>query len=104
MGVTVEVKGCWHPEVDHALRTQLAERYLVPEGERQGVYIVAWFAADDWDIKDWRRKACAGRGLAESRSLFAEQARQVSEELDLEIEAVVLDCSLPPRSGPARRA
>lgn len=76
--VTVEVKGCWHPEVDHALRTQLAERYLVPEGERQGVYVVGWFAADDWDTKDWRRKACARRGLAESRSMFAEQAREVS--------------------------
>jgi hypothetical protein len=101
--VTVEVKGCWHDKVETALRAQLAERYLLPEGQRQGIYVVGWFAADDWTEDDWRRTACAARGLAESRGLFADQARDVSAELDLEIDAVVLDCSLPPRDGPARR-
>jgi hypothetical protein len=103
VAVTVEVKGCWNREVDTALRTQLAERYLVPDGQRQGVYIVGWFAADDWNTTDWRRRACA-RGLEDNRRVFAEQARDVSRDLDVEIDAVVLDCSLPPRNGPAQRA
>lgn len=104
VSVTVEVKGCWHPAVDTALRVQLAERYLLPEGERQGIYVVGWFAADDWDRTDWRRRACAGRDLESSRQAFKQQAGEVSAELDLEIDAVVLDCSLPPREGPARRS
>jgi hypothetical protein len=103
VAVTVEVKGCWHPELDTALRTQLAERYLLPEGQRQGIYVVGWFAADDWDPTDWRRAACAGRGLEQSVRTFDDQARDVSAELHVEINAVVLDCSLPPRDGPARR-
>jgi hypothetical protein len=104
VGVTIEVKGCWHPEVNEAMKSQLAERYLLPEGQRQGIYVVGWFAADDWDSEDWRRTPCARRGLQESRTFVAEQAREVSAEHDVEIEAVVLDCSLPPRTGPARRA
>jgi hypothetical protein len=104
VGVTVEVKGCWHAEVNGAMKSQLAERYLLPEGQQQGIYVVGWFAADDWDSEDWRRTACARRGLAESRTFFGEQAREVSAEHNVEIEAVVLDCSLPPRMGAARRA
>ena len=101
--VTIEVKGCWNREVDTALRTQLAERYVLPEGQRQGIYVVGWFAADGWNTEDWRRGACA-RGLEENRRVFADQARDVSRDLYVEIDAVVLDCSLPPRNGPARRA
>jgi hypothetical protein len=103
VSATLEVKGCWHPELDRAMATQLAARYLLPEGQRQGIYVVGWFAADDWDIDDRRHKRCARRGLEESRAFFAEQAGEVSGQHDVQITAVVLDCSLPPREGPARR-
>ena len=104
VGVTVEVKGCWHPEVNEAMKSQLAERYLLPEGQQQGIYVVGWFEADDWDSEDWRCTPYARRGLQESCTFFGEQAREVSAEHNVEIEAVVLDCSLPPRTGAARRA
>jgi hypothetical protein len=104
VSVTIEVKGCWHPKVNEAMRSQLAERYLLPEGQRQGIYLVGWFASDDWDTDDWRRTPCARRGLQESREFFIDQARQVSAQPAIDIEAVVLDCSLPPRKGPARRS
>jgi hypothetical protein len=104
VSVTIEVKGCWHPNVNEAMRSQLAERYLLPEGQRQGIYVVGWFATDDWDTDDWRRTPCGRRTLQESRAFFADQTHEVSAQHDVEIEAVVLDCSLPPRRGPARRA
>jgi hypothetical protein len=104
VSLTIEVKGCWNQELDQAMSTQLAERYLLAEGQRQGIYVVGWFAADDWDKDDWRRTRCGRRELDESRTFFAEQAREVSAQHGVQIAAVVLDCSLPPRKGPARRA
>lgn len=80
--VTVEIKGCWHEEVDEAMRTQLAERYLLPEGQRQGIYVVGWFAADDWDKKDWRRSRCGRRSLHDTRASFETQAREITATLD----------------------
>jgi hypothetical protein len=103
VSVTIEVKGCWNTELDEAMRTQLAERYLLSECQRQGIYVVGWFAADDWDRTDWKQSPCARRGLDESRAFFTQQAREVSAAYHVEIAAVVLDCSLPPRHGPARR-
>jgi hypothetical protein len=95
--VTIEVKGCWNEDLDEAMRTQLAERYLLAEGQRQGIYLVGWFAADDWDKSDWKRTRCGRRSLEESRTFFADQAREISAAQNVEIAAVVLDCSLPPR-------
>ena len=101
--VTVEVKGCWNADLDTAMVTQLVERYLLPERERQGIYVVGWFAADDWDDTDRRCRACARRSLSVSREQFEREAVQVSAARDVDITAVTLDCSLPPRAGPARR-
>jgi hypothetical protein len=103
VSVTIEVKGCWNAELDEAMQTQLAERYLVAEGQRQGIYVVGWFDADNWDEKDWKRTPCARRGLEESRSFFTDQAREVSAARGVQIDALALDCSLPPREGSARR-
>jgi hypothetical protein len=104
VSVTIEVKGCWHSDIDTAMKSQLAERYLLPEGQQQGIYLVGWFDADDWDTNDRRCTRCRRRGLQDSHAFFVQQAREVSAEHKVEIDAVVLDCSLPPRRGPARRA
>lgn len=93
--VIVEVKGAWNRELDRAMRGQLAERYLLPAGHRDGVYVVGWFAAEDWDPRDWRRARCARRDLRESRDYFSRQAEQVSAQCAVAIDAIVLDCSLP---------
>lgn len=104
VSVSIEVKGCWHPKVDEAMETQLAERYLRNEGRCQGVYIVGWFAAGDWNESDRRRRACARRDLSESRRFFAEQARDVSSRHELQIDAFVLDATLSTRAAPASAA
>jgi DNA-binding transcriptional regulator/RsmH inhibitor MraZ len=92
--VTVEVKCAWNQELDEAMRSQLAERYLLRAGHRQGIYVVGWFAAENWDTDDWRRARCSRRALQESRDFFGEQAQQVSAQCGVEIDAIVLDCSL----------
>jgi hypothetical protein len=38
--------------------------------ERHGMYVVGWFAADDWDESDWRRPRCGRRSLQETRAFF----------------------------------
>ena len=72
VAVTVEVKGCWHAEVDGAMRTQLADRYLQGEGRRQAIYVVGWYAADDWD-PTIAGAACARRDFGDTRGFFAGQ-------------------------------
>jgi hypothetical protein len=93
--VIVEVKGAWDKELDKAMRRQLTDRYLLPTGHRHGVYVIGWFAAESWDTRDWRRARCARRDLQESRDYFSQQAQQVSAQCAVEIDAIVLDCSLP---------
>jgi hypothetical protein len=90
--VTIEVKGCWHRGVETALRAQLVERYLLAAGRRQGIYVVAWFPPGPWDAAD-RRRRDARRDLDELRALLAAQAQAAGAACDVEVDAVVLDCS-----------
>ena len=44
IGLPVEIKGLWHPEVWNAHLTQLAARYTHDwHAQGRGVYIVLWF-------------------------------------------------------------
>ena len=38
--VTIEVKGCWHREVNKAMKAQLLERYLTESKSDHGIYLV----------------------------------------------------------------
>ncbi len=102
--VVVEVKGCWHNEVMNALRTQLIDRYLTNTGIVDGVYVVGWFAADDWDPEDRRNFRCARCSPDQLRRTLDQQAREESAATDTSVDAVVLDCSIPPRRDIASRA
>ncbi len=65
--VTVEVKGCWHADVKTAMRSQLVDRYLTGTGTTHGIYLVFWFAADEWDPRDSRRRRCTARPTETAR-------------------------------------
>ena len=45
----IELKGNWNAELMTAMRTQLTEDYLIPEGLRHGVYVTAWFDTGLWN-------------------------------------------------------
>ncbi|WP_095204113.1 hypothetical protein [Mesorhizobium carmichaelinearum] len=46
--LTIEVKGQWHPELFTGAAEQLDTRYSShPDAERQGIYLVLWFGAQE---------------------------------------------------------
>jgi hypothetical protein len=65
----VEVKGCWNPEVETALETQLVGDYLRGTGNRYGIYLVIWFEGE----------RCAGRDRDATMQALAELARQLED-------------------------
>jgi hypothetical protein len=94
VAVSIELKCCWHRDLDTAMRDQLLERYL-DEDDNQGIYLVAYFDSPDWEDGDRdNRRACRRRDLPETRSFFAAQAEALSAVEVADIDAFVLDCRL----------
>jgi hypothetical protein len=53
LSVIVDVKGCWHPELDHAMERQLVGRYLKDNpSARHGLYLIGWNNCPCWNKKD----------------------------------------------------
>ncbi len=92
--VVIELKCCWHGDLDEAMKEQLVDRYL--DGDhRQGIYVVAHFDSPDWDDADGaNRRRCRRRDFQGSRDFFVRQAERVSADGTAEVNAFVLDCSL----------
>jgi hypothetical protein len=83
------------------MNEQLAIKYLKPDLTDQGVYLVFWFAGDEWEDSDReserRRRARATRSdPAELLSILTKQAIDVSTTQSVAIAAMVIDASLPP--------
>jgi hypothetical protein len=100
--VTIEVKGCWHAKVKTAMRSQLVDRYLTGTRTTYGIYLVFWFAADGWDAADSRSRRCV-RDPQKLHETLSEQARSLTAETRATVRSFVIDGSLPPATGPARR-
>ena len=60
----IEVKGCWHTDLNTAMKTQLVDRYLRDNRCQHGLYLVGWFNCDQWDDEDYRKKRCQKAALA----------------------------------------
>ncbi len=75
--VIIEVKGCWHGEVQTAMKTQLVERYLADNTCPYGLYLVGWFYCEQWDDEDSRKKK-KQKTIEEAREQFDEQATDLS--------------------------
>lgn len=94
VSVSVELKCCWHADLDTAMRDQLVSRYLDAENS-QGIYLVAQFDSPDWTQEDNRnRSRCRRRTVEEARRFFEEQANAIGGEGLADVSAFVLDCSL----------
>jgi hypothetical protein len=94
--VIIEVKGCWHREVDTAMQTQLVERYLRDNPSRHGLYLVGWFNCPQWDPDDHRKDDAPQITVEEARVQFAQQAEALtarSEGRHL-VKSFVLDTAL----------
>lgn len=89
----IEVKGCWHDELQTAMEAQLKNRYLKENDCEYGIYLVGWFACDAWDETDPRRKKVPQWQLAAARSFFDSQCQQLSDGSPL-LKSIVLDTLL----------
>jgi predicted NACHT family NTPase len=88
----IEVKGCWNPELDMAMDTQLADRYLKDSDCNNGLYLVGWFNCDQWDNKDYRKKA-SKLNIDELMKLLNAQAAKLSQN-DINMKIFVINTSL----------
>lgn len=93
-GLIIEVKGCWHDEVDSALKEQLVERYLKDNPNRAGLYLVIWFSTENWDPSDHRRSNVPRRSVEESRSFYKKQAEAEAQRTGRLVASCVLDATL----------
>lgn len=95
-------QGGWHNDVRTAMKHQLVERYLTGASTTHGIYLVIWFASENWDPKDSRRSKCI-KDPQKLQDLLADQARELTSTTHTSVRAFVMDGSLPPGRGPARR-
>lgn len=89
--VVIEVKGCWHPELAKAMKTQLKDRYLTQNGYQHGIYLIAAFQSESWDMQDSRKKDCR-IAFKELQQRYEQQAKELSDPV-IHLEAFVLDLS-----------
>ncbi|MCU0543877.1 MAG: hypothetical protein MUE44_17140 [Oscillatoriaceae cyanobacterium Prado104] len=91
--VIVEVKGCWHSEIQTAMQSQLVERYLADNVCPYGLYLVGWFNCQQWDNEDSRKKQVPKKTLDEARIQFDEQAQRLTSPASI-VRAYVLNAAL----------
>ena len=99
----IELKGNWHADLMTAMRTQLANDYLVPEKLRHGVYVTAWFDTDLWnDPADTRRGAARTRDRDETAAGLVSRAEGL-RDLGLDVRSVVVYIPRPVKSARTER-
>ncbi|MBF2072932.1 MAG: hypothetical protein IGS50_04105 [Synechococcales cyanobacterium C42_A2020_086] len=91
--VIIEVKGCWHSEVQTAMQSQLVERYLSDNVCPYGLYLVGWFNCQQWNDEDSRKKQAPQITLNQARIQFDEQAQRLTSSVNT-VRAYVLNTAL----------
>lgn len=89
----IEVKGCWHDDLETAWEEQLLNRYMADIHTSDGIYLLIWFDQKSWDKCDQRkRKAARYSSVSDLENrmsgLIAERGLSVAT-----IDVVVLDAS-----------
>ena len=92
--VIIEAKGCWNPDLDLAMQTQLVDRYLTGGDCRHGIYVVGWFACPQWGPADGRNRATPKISLDDATRQFESQATAMSRS-EVLVRSVVLNTALP---------
>ena len=91
--VIVEVKACWHPELQTAMESQLRDRYLKDNSCVRGIYLVAWFRCDQWNSADDRHRKTPKWTSDEAQTRLEGQAQSISQP-DAQLRAFVLNAGL----------
>ena len=93
ISVVIEVKGCWHKELDQAMKTQLIDRYLNEARCQHGLYLIGWFNCLQWSANDSRQKQSPKQDLEEARTQFDSQAHELSQS-GVTVKAFVMNTAL----------
>jgi hypothetical protein len=91
--VIIEVKGCWHKELNSAMETQLVGRYLKENTCQHGLYLISWFNCDQWDSSDSRKGKSPKTSIEEAKEQFNRQAEQLSLS-GIRVKSFVLNTAL----------
>jgi hypothetical protein len=91
--VIVEVKGCWHKELQTAMESQLLGRYLRENRFRYGLYLVGWYVCPQWDKTHDALNRVPFDDLGAARSFFEDQAARLSTA-EKSLRAYVLNAAL----------
>jgi hypothetical protein len=92
--LTIEVKGCWNPDLYSAMKTQLKDRYLQTTGDHVGLYVVGWYVCPAWtSAKVAGLVPAAGNTQAALEEALRNQAESLSDGAS-KIEAFVIDATL----------
>lgn len=88
--VIIEIKGCWHQELNLAMKTQLVDRYLKDNRCKHGLYLIGWFNCPQWDNKDSRKQQSPKISIEEARKQFDAQAADLSQQ-SIQVKAFVMN-------------
>ncbi|MBD2393585.1 hypothetical protein H6G11_04855 [Cyanobacterium aponinum FACHB-4101] len=91
--VIIEVKGCWHEELNEAMKTQLVDRYLKDNTCKHGIYLIGWFNCSQWDNQDYRKRKTPKITLEDAKAKFDQQAKDLCVS-GVNIKAFVLNTAL----------
>ncbi|MEW6185122.1 MAG: hypothetical protein AB1585_05210 [Thermodesulfobacteriota bacterium] len=91
--VVIESKGCWNPELDTAMETQLVGQYMGEDRSQFGLYLVGWFNCDLWVDDDYRKKQAPRISIEQVRVQLEKQASELSTNGRI-IKAFVIDAAL----------
>jgi hypothetical protein len=92
--MTIEVKGCWNPDVFTAMEAQLRDRYMAVTSETVGLFLVGWYVCDAW-----KKSSVAGRierraeALNEMKAKLTQQAKALSSAVQT-VGFFILDATL----------
>ncbi|MBM4255791.1 MAG: hypothetical protein FJ147_07830 [Deltaproteobacteria bacterium] len=93
ISVVIEVKGCWHDELNEAMKTQLIDRYLHEARCQHGLYLVGWFNCRQWTTSDSRQKKAPKLDVGKIREKFDAQAAELSQS-GVMVKAFVMNTAL----------
>lgn len=93
ISVVIEVKGCWHDELNQAMKTQLIDRYLNDARCQHGLYLVGWFNCPQWSKSDYRKREAPRLDIETARKQFTDRARELSQA-GIRVNAFVMNTAL----------
>lgn len=92
--VTIEVKRHFNPEVAKSLEMQLIKEYLLGLSRTHGLYLVAWYAHQDW--KKRRGNPLGAKSFEQARSALQKLLqRSQAAHPELKLKAICLNCEFP---------